>query len=178
MAVFQPPPTWADPILIDERTKKSGFNPVWLKWFIDLVGIINASGGGSGVIAHNSTTGLQGGQANQFYHNTAAENALVVALGTLSSQAANNVAITGGTIDGTVIGATTPAAAKFTSLGAAGTLRPATDAGAAQTACSIYAGTGAPNNANGANGDYYFRSDGGVATHIYFKAAGAWAGII
>lgn len=55
---------------------------------------------------------------------------------------------------------------------------PPTDAAAAQTACALYAGTGAPNNANGANGDYYFRSDGGVATHIYFKAAGAWAGII
>ena len=53
-----------------------------------------------------------------------------------------------------------------------------TDAGAAQTASGIYAGTGAPSNANGNNGDYYFRSDGGVTTHIYFKAAGAWAGII
>ncbi len=53
-----------------------------------------------------------------------------------------------------------------------------TDAGAIQSACGLYAGTGAPNNANGSNGDYYFRSDGGVATHIYFKAAGAWAGII
>lgn len=55
---------------------------------------------------------------------------------------------------------------------------PGTDAAAAQTACGIYAGTGVPNNANGANGDYYFRSDGGAVTHLYFKAAGAWAGIV
>jgi hypothetical protein len=60
----------------------------------------------------------------------------------------------------------------------AGKLRPATDAGASQTACTLYAGTGVPSNANGANGDYYFRSDGGVGTHIYFKSGGAWAGIV
>ena len=39
-------------------------------------------------------------------------------------------------------------------------------------------GAGAPSNSDGSNGDYYFRSDGGVATHIYFKSAGSWAGII
>ena len=42
----------------------------------------------------------------------------------------------------------------------------------------IYCGTGAPSNGLGSNGNYYFRADGGVATHIYFKSAGAWAGII
>ena len=55
---------------------------------------------------------------------------------------------------------------------------PGTDAGAGQTAAGIYAGTGAPSNANGNNGDYYFRSDGGATTHLYFKTAGAWSGII
>lgn len=43
-----------------------------------------------------------------------------------------------------------------------------------QTAAAIYAGTGVPNNANGANGDFYFRSDGGAATCLYQKRAGAW----
>lgn len=55
---------------------------------------------------------------------------------------------------------------------------PGTDAGAFQATAGLYAGTGVPNNANGNNGDYYFRADGGIGTHIYFKAAGAWAGII
>lgn len=55
---------------------------------------------------------------------------------------------------------------------------PPTDAGASQTASGLYAGTGVPNNTNGGNGDYYFRSDGGAGTHIYFKAAGVWAGIV
>ena len=39
-------------------------------------------------------------------------------------------------------------------------------------------GSGAPSNGDGSDGDYYFRSDGGVATHIYFKSGGVWAGII
>ena len=79
MAVFQPPPTWASPVIVDEVSKKATFNPVWLKWFVDLVGILNASGGGGGAIQHNSLNGLQGGQANQLYHNTLAENTKVVA---------------------------------------------------------------------------------------------------
>lgn len=54
-------------------------------------------------------------------------------------------------------------------------LYPATPASAAQTASAIYAGTGAPNNADGGNGDFYFRSDGGAATCLYQKRAGAWA---
>ena len=37
-------------------------------------------------------------------------------LGTMASQNANNVAITGGSIDGTPIGHTTPASGKFTTL--------------------------------------------------------------
>jgi len=56
--------------------------------------------------------------------------------------------------------------------------RPSTPALVAQSACNLYAGTGVPSNGDGANGDYYFRSDGGVTTHIYFRSGGAWAGII
>lgn len=68
MASFQPPPTWADPVIVDQASGKSTFNPVWLKWFIDLVGVINASGGGGGAVTHNALSGLQGGAANQYYH--------------------------------------------------------------------------------------------------------------
>jgi hypothetical protein len=45
-------------------------------------------------------------------------NTQVSGLGTMSTQAANNVAITGGTINGTTVGATTAAAGTFTTLGA------------------------------------------------------------
>lgn len=58
----------------------------------------------------------------------------------------------------------------------AGPLYLAQDGKTQQTAAAIYAGTGAPNNANGNNGDFYFRGDGTVAgnTVMYHKEAGAW----
>jgi hypothetical protein len=52
---------------------------------------------------HNDLAGLQGGVANQYYHSTLAEYTKIQALGTISSQPANNVAITGGSITGTSI---------------------------------------------------------------------------
>ncbi len=45
-------------------------------------------------------------------------------------------------------------------------------------ACTLYSGSGAPGAGLGSNGDFYFRSDGGATTHMYFKAAGAWSGLI
>lgn len=59
-----------------------------------------------------------------------------------------------------------------------GKIYPATDALAAQTAAGILAGTGAPNNANGDDGDFYLRSDGGALTTIYQKRTGSWVGIV
>jgi hypothetical protein len=55
---------------------------------------------------------------------------------------------------------------------------PPTPAMVLQTATAMYGGTGAPNNANGANGDIYFRSDGGALTTVYQRRAGAWVGIV
>lgn len=151
MADFQPPPTYALPILVDERTGRSSFNPIWLKWFIDLTEIINASGGGGGAIQHNDTGGLQGGTANQYYHLTSAQQ-VVAAAWTTAQQAL---------------------VAKLASANGS-TLHPPTAAGASQTASAIFAGNGAPSNGDGSNGDFYFRGDGAAATFIYHKAAGAW----
>lgn len=37
MATVPPiPPTYADPVLVDPVTKKGGFNPIWLNWFLQL----------------------------------------------------------------------------------------------------------------------------------------------
>lgn len=59
---------------------------------------------------------------------------------------------------------------------------PPQDTGAIQAGnfYGIFAGTGVPNNANGVNGDYYFRGDTpGVANQrVYIKSAGAWVGIV
>jgi hypothetical protein len=72
MAVqFQPPPTYADPVVYDQATRKQQFNPIWLKWFLDVAQYISSNGGG-GAIQHNSLGGLQGGLAasSEFYHLT------------------------------------------------------------------------------------------------------------
>ena len=43
----------------------------------------------------------------------------------------------------------------------------------------IYGGAGVPASTLGANGDFFFRSDGagGANTTIYHKEAGAWVGL-
>ena len=74
---FQQPPTWAPVVVDNGRTGEKDFNPIWLKWFLDIVSVINASGGGGGGILHNGLPDLQGGVSNQFYHLTAAEYAAV-----------------------------------------------------------------------------------------------------
>jgi hypothetical protein len=63
-------------------------------------------------------------------------------------------------------------------LNAQRAIYPATPAIARQTACALWAGSGAPNNSNGSNGDIYFRSDGGAGTTIYQRRSGAWVGIV
>ena len=59
-----------------------------------------------------------------------------------------------------------------------GKILPATPAGVAQVVCHLTAGSGAPSNGDGINGDIYFRSDGGGGTAVYQKRAGAWVGIV
>lgn len=63
-------------------------------------------------------------------------------------------------------------------ISAYGYIRPGGPNGVQQTATGLTAGTGAPSNADGQNGDFYFRSDGGVGTSIYMKRAGAWVGVV
>lgn len=53
-----------------------------------------------------------------------------------------------------------------------------TYAGGSDVGPFISGGTGAPNNANGVNGDIYLRVDGGALTTIYQRRAGVWVGII
>lgn len=42
----------------------------------------------------------------------------------------------------------------------------------------VIVGTGIPADGVGSNGNYYFRKDGSVGAHIYFKAGGTWAALI
>jgi hypothetical protein len=56
-----------------------------------------------------------------------------------------------------------------------GRFNPPTDGLLTQTG-AIFQGSGVPNNANGNNGDMYFRTDtpATLAQRIYIKSAGAW----
>ncbi len=99
--------------------------------------VVDVTFGASPIAAHNDLTGIQGGTTDQHYHlsNTQYQNlpaTITVAgaallddadntaqrttlgLGTIATQNANNVAVTGGNIDGAIIGATTPAPVRST----------------------------------------------------------------
>lgn len=74
MANWPPAPTWANPVLVDERTGQSEFNPIWLDWFLRLQQLLSILDAASGNIDHNLLGGLQGGQAGQYYHLTATQH--------------------------------------------------------------------------------------------------------
>ena len=75
---FPIPPTFADPVIYDENTKKQQFNPLWLRWFLDLAQAIVTPA------QHNSLAGLQGGDAtsSQYYHLTKTIYDIIKNLGT------------------------------------------------------------------------------------------------
>lgn len=75
MPYIQPPPTYAEVILVDEHSKRARFNPIWLKWFVDLAEILNQSGGTS--LNHNDLDNIQGGSASERYHLTVARDAMI-----------------------------------------------------------------------------------------------------
>ena len=76
MSQINPPPTYAEPVIADEITGRSTFNPIWLKWFLDITAYVSASGGAGGGVVHNNTTSKQGGAGSEFYHLTAAQWAI------------------------------------------------------------------------------------------------------
>jgi len=117
-ANIQPPPTWAP--VVD---KSGAFNPVWLSWFLSVVNVLNQTGTGSGGINHNQLAGLQGGVPNQFYHLDNMTFNYVTNANSMGRQVSTAVAITGGTVDGTTIGATTPAPATVTNFAATGAMK-------------------------------------------------------
>jgi hypothetical protein len=118
---FPPPPTYADVVVINKSTGQSSFNPVWLKWFLDLTTVMSQSGGGGGGgITHNSLSGLQGGTTNEYYHLTDALFLMIQAIAYTS----------GGVLYGTGSGVgTTPAGTAGQPLVSNGTGAPVWKAG-------------------------------------------------
>lgn len=43
MADFQPPPTYAEPVLVNPETQKATFNPIWLNWFLAFAALLEDS---------------------------------------------------------------------------------------------------------------------------------------
>ncbi len=55
MADFQPPPTFAEVVLYEQNApseeallRSARFNPIWLKWFVDVAQLLTQASGGSG----------------------------------------------------------------------------------------------------------------------------------
>jgi hypothetical protein len=72
-------------------------------------------------MGNNRITGLADGLASTDAATVSQVNASVAGLGTMSTQNANAVAITGGTVNGTSVGATTASTGAFTNFTASGT---------------------------------------------------------
>ena len=83
-----------------------------------LVGTIDVANGGTG--ASTLTGYVKGNGTSAMTAVATVPSTDITGLGTMSTQNANAVAITGGTINGTTIGATTPATGKFSTLEATG----------------------------------------------------------
>ena len=91
----QPPPTFASPIVLPPsavgRIGSQGgdqarqifesvqmilaavqFNPIWVKWFVDIAQLLTISGAGGNNqgIQHNALNGIQGGTTGSYYHFT------------------------------------------------------------------------------------------------------------
>ena len=87
-----------------------------------LTGTIDVTNGGTG--ASTLTGYVKGNGTSAMTAVATVPSTDITGLGTMSTQNANAVAITGGTINGTTIGATTPAAGTFTTItGQTGVLR-------------------------------------------------------
>lgn len=79
MATFPAAPTYADVVLVDQVTQKAAFNPIWLKWFLDLGAFVTDSGGAGGGTDHAVLTSLQGGGTGEYFHLTNAEHTALTA---------------------------------------------------------------------------------------------------
>lgn len=178
MADFQPPPTYAEVVLVDERTGKSAFNPIWLKWFIDLVGNLGPGGAGTvtSIDVSGGTTGLTTGGGPVTTNGTITLSGILV-----GASGGTGVANIGKTI--TLGGnlTTTPAnAITFTTTGAtnvtlptSGTLGTGTVTSVAQSFTGgLISVAGSPVTSSGTLALTVAGTSGGVP---YFSGATTWA---
>jgi len=90
--------------------------PITVTGTLTLGGTLNVANGGTGATTLSGY--LFGNGTSAVSASTTIPNTAITGLGTMSTQSAGAVAITGGTIDGTSIGATTTSTGAFTTLNA------------------------------------------------------------
>ena len=68
---FTPPPTFSE-IITWQPDGSFLFNPIWLKWFVDLAAVLSEAGvtaaSVNGGFSHNALKGIQGGLVGESYH--------------------------------------------------------------------------------------------------------------
>ena len=89
-------------------------SPITTSGTITLAGTLVVANGGTG--ATTLTGYVYGNGTSAMTASTTIPNTAITGLGTMSTQNASSVAITGGAIDGTPIGATTASTGKFTTV--------------------------------------------------------------
>jgi hypothetical protein len=111
--------SWATVTQTTFSAGTTGFTPnTATSGTVTLGGTLNVSNGGTGAI---TLTGyVKGNGTSAFTASSTIPSTDISGLGTMSSQNANAVAITGGSINGTSVGGTTAAAGAFTTLSATG----------------------------------------------------------
>ena len=57
-SVFQPPPSWVLPVVVDKASGEAAFSPIWLRWFIDLSKNLGPGGAGSGIVINVTASGV------------------------------------------------------------------------------------------------------------------------
>jgi hypothetical protein len=107
---------------------------------ITLAGTLGVANGGTG--ATTLTGYVKGSGTSALTAASTIPNTDITGLGTMSVQAATSVAITGGTINGTSVGATTPSTGAFTSVSANLSTTGALSAGAYSYGSLSYSDTG------------------------------------
>jgi len=107
---------------------------------ITLAGTLGVANGGTG--ATTLTGYVKGSGTSALTASSTIPNTDISGLGTMSVQSATSVAITGGTINGTSVGATTPSTGAFTSVSANLTITGSLSAGAYSYGSLSYSDTG------------------------------------
>jgi len=127
---------------------------------------VSAAAYGSASKTLTATVNAQGQLTVLAASDIAIANTQVSGLGTMSTQAASSVAITGGTINGTTIGGTTAAAVNATTFTGAGTglTGTATSLSIGGNAATATSATTATNIAGGATGSVPYQTASGTTT--------------